>query len=166
MPNAMRVSAYMPEQSYDASGVSSLDMASLLLSAYELGDSINQSAEVAEYLYWKDAVNRDVQVQQKMKEFAKARELYEECQRFGRFHPDFHAARGKVKEIQRELDEIESVSKFKAAEQEVDTMLFEVSRLIAESVSETIKVPSNEGTGKGGGCGSGGSCGCGSGGCG
>ncbi|WP_253944828.1 YlbF family regulator [Paenibacillus sp. NEAU-GSW1] len=140
-------------------------MSSLLLCAYELGDWINQSAEVADYLYWKEAVKQDEQVQQMMKGFAKAKELFEECQRFGRYHPDYHAAKDKVRSLQRELDGLEPVAKFKAAEQKVDTMLYEVSRVIAESVSETIKVPSNEGTAAGG-CGSGGSCGCGSGGCG
>ncbi|MCM3626333.1 YlbF family regulator [Paenibacillus glycanilyticus] len=148
----------------DASGVSSLDMASLLLCAYELGDFINQSAEVADYLYWKEAVNEDEQVKQLSKQFAKAKELFSECERFGRFHPDYHAAKDKVKLIERELDQIEAVKRFKLAEQQVDTMLYDVSRMIAESVSDTIKVPGNEG--KTGGCGSGGSCSCGSGGCG
>ncbi|WP_336772596.1 YlbF family regulator [Paenibacillus sp. MMO-58] len=150
---------------YDgASGVSSLDMASLLMCAYELGDFINQSAEVADYLYWKEAVQEDEQVKVLTKQFAKAKELFSECERFGRFHPDYHAAKDKVKQIERELDEIEAVKRFKTAEQLVDTMLYDVSRMIAESVSETIKVPGNEG--KTGGCGGGGSCSCGSGGCG
>ena len=144
---------------------SSLDMASLLLNAYDIGDSINQSAEVADYLYWKTAVDKDEEVKQLQAQFARAKELYEECQRFGRFHPDYHAAKDKVKEIEKKMGEIECVRQFKQSEQVVDNMLFEVSRIIAESVSETIKVPSNE-KGSGGGCGSGGSCGCGSGGCG
>lgn len=145
-------------------GVSSLDMASLLLCAYELGDCINQSAEVAEYLYWKTAVSEDEEVKQMSKRFDKAKELFEECQRFGRFHPDYNSAKDKVKQIERELGEVESVRRFKSAEQVVDEMLYDVSRTIAESVSENIKVPGNEKAG-GGSCGSGGSCSCGSGGC-
>lgn len=147
------------------SEASSYDMASLLLSAYEIGDCINQSAEVAEYLYWKSVVEQDEEVKMLTKKFDKAKELFEECQRFGRFHPDYHAARDKVKQIEKELNGIECVSNFKQAERAVDEMLHDVSRLIAMSVSETIKVPSNE-KGGGGGCGGGGSCGCGSGGCG
>ncbi|MBD2871469.1 YlbF family regulator [Paenibacillus arenilitoris] len=144
--------------------VSSLDMASLMLCAYELGDWINQSAEVAEYLYWKSVVNEDEEVKRLSKKFADAKELFAECERFGRFHPDYNAAKDKVKQIESELGRIECVSRFKSAEQAVDEMLYDVSRLIAESVSETIKVPGNEKAG--GGCGSGGSCSCGSGGCG
>lgn len=149
---------------YEDGGRSSLDMGSLLLSAYELGDWINQSAEVAEYLYWKSVVNQSEEVKLLQAQFAKAKELFEECQRFGRFHPNYHEAKDKVKQIEKQLAEIECVSKFKASEQAVDDMLYEVSRLIAESVSDTIKVPGNERSL--GGCGSGGSCGCGSGGCG
>ena len=162
MPTAEGFTDIQSEQ--PQGGVSSLDMASLLLCAYELGDWINQSAEVAEYLYWKSAVNEDEEVKQMTKRFAKAKELFDECQRFGRFHPDYNEAKDKVKQIERELSEIESVRRFKYAEQVVDEMLFDVSRTIAESVSDNIKVPSNEKAG--GGCGSGGSCGCGSGGCG
>ncbi|MGG4141927.1 YlbF family regulator [Paenibacillus algorifonticola] len=164
MPATKELSAVLPIHPEGASGVSSLDMASLLLCAYELGDWINQSAEVAEYLYWKDAVSEDADVKALTRKFEKAKELFEECQRFGRFHPDFHAAKDKIKLVEAELAQIEAVVRFKSAEQAVDTMLFEVSRTIAESVSDTIKVPSNEASG--GGCGSGGSCGCGSGGCG
>ncbi len=142
-----------------------LDMASLLTSAYDLGDSINQSLEVAEYAYWKKVVFKDEQVRELGKKFQKAKEFFAECERFGRFHPDYHDARDKVREIERELNQIECVSKFKASEKAVDNMLYEVASLIASSVSDSIKVPSNEMRG-GGGCGSGGSCSCGSGGCG
>lgn len=144
---------------------SSLDMASLLLSAYELGDWINQSAEVSDYLYWKSVVSENEEVKGLQIQFAKAKELFEECQRFGRFHPNYHEAKDKVKLIEKQLAELECVSKFKASEQAVDDMLYEVSRMIAESVSDNIKVPGNE-RNVGGGCGGGGSCGCGSGGCG
>ncbi|QAY65502.1 YlbF family regulator [Paenibacillus protaetiae] len=142
----------------------SIDMASLLLSAYELGDSINQSAEVAEYLYWKEIVEKDEHVRAVQRRFFKAKELFEECQRFGRYHPDFHSARKEAKKIEQELAEIECVSKFKAAELAVDTLLHDVAAMLAEAVSDTIKVPSNQE--KPSGCGNGGSCSCGSGGCG
>ncbi|MDQ0112973.1 YlbF family regulator [Paenibacillus harenae] len=163
MPTVEGVQETLCEQ--PESGVSSLDMASLLLCAYELGDWINESAEVAEYLYWKSAVNADEQVKQISRQFEKAKELFAECERFGRFHPDYNAAKDQVKQIERSLGEIESVRNFKIAEQAVDEILYDVSRMIAESVSENIKVPGNE-KAAGGGCGSGGSCGCGSGGCG
>lgn len=143
-----------------------LDMAPLLLCAYELGDSINQSALVAEYLYWKDVVEKDEEVLRLKAAFAKAKELFTECERFGRFHPDYNAAKDAVKKVEAEMAEVESIRRYKETEAELDALLYDVSLMIAESVSETIKVPSNNPLPTGGGCGSGGSCSCGSGGCG
>lgn len=146
-------------------GSSTLDMASLLLKAYDLGDTILASEPVSNYLYWKSQVAANSNVIALQREFDKAKELFDECQRFGRFHPNYHEAKDKVKEVERKLDEIPAVAKFKQYEQELDELLHEVSLVIARSVSETIKVPSNEKS-AGGGCGNGGSCSCGSGGCG
>ncbi|WP_225446597.1 YlbF family regulator [Paenibacillus rhizovicinus] len=141
-------------------------MGQLLLRAYDIGDLVNQSVEVAEYAYWKSVVDANEQVRELVKKFAKAKELFEECQRFGRFHPDYHAAKDKVQDVQQQLNEIDCVRQFKAAEQAVDDLLHAIAAEIAGAVSETIKVPSNDPLPKGGGCGSGGSCSCGSGGCG
>lgn len=149
---------------YEA-GAATLDMASLLLKAYELGDTIIASAPVADYLHWQTEVANNTEVKHIQREFSKAKELFEECQRFGRFHPDYHAAKDKVKEVEERLHAIPCVRQFKEHEKQLDELLHDVALTIARSVSETIKVPSNE-KAAGGGCGSGGSCSCGSGGCG
>lgn len=146
-------------------GSSTLDMASLLLKAYDLGDTILASEPVSNYLYWKSQVASNSNVIALQREFDKAKELFEECQRFGRFHPNYHEAKDKVKEVERKLDDIPAVAKFKQYERELDELLHDVSLVIARSVSENIKVPGNE-KAVGGGCGNGGSCSCGSGGCG
>jgi cell fate (sporulation/competence/biofilm development) regulator YlbF (YheA/YmcA/DUF963 family) len=151
---------------FDSPAKSQLDMASLLLEAYALGDLINNSDNTADYVYWKSQVEKDQDVQLLVAKFNKAKDTFAECERFGRFHPDFNAAKDTVKAIERQLDEYECVRKYKAAETALDELLYSVSKTIADAVSETIKVPSNEGAAGGGGCGSGGSCSCGSGGCG
>ena len=73
-----------------------LDMAPVVLCAYELGDYINQSAEVADYLYWKQEVELDPEVALLKRRFNKAKELFDECKRFGRFHPDYNAAKDAI----------------------------------------------------------------------
>lgn len=156
---------HRPWEHAEGGGAETIDMARLLLHAYELGDSINQSAEVAEYLYWKQEVDNDAEVAALKQKFRKAKETFAECERFGRFHPDYHAAKDAVKAVQRQMDEHECVKRFKEAERAVDTMLHDIAQLIAGSVSDTIKVPGNDPLPSGG-CGSGGSCSCGSGGCG
>lgn len=166
MPTVEDYSALSIESLPGGVPIPSLDMAGLLLDAYELGDMIKGSAEVADYLYWKSAVEQDGLAQRDIAVLAKAKEAFEECERFGRFHPDFHAARGRVKEAQAQVDAHESVRRFKDAEQQLEEILYDVSRMIAEAVSNTIKVPGGSGSSALGGCGSGGSCSCGSGGCG
>lgn len=140
------------------------DMSLLLTHAFELGDWIKDSAYAAEYLFWKEQVSNNAEAQELSRQFAKAKEKFAECERFGRFHPDYNAALDEVYAIQARLDSIESVSRFKEAESALDQLLYDITRTIAHAVSETVKVSGNESTGKG--CGSGGSCSCGSGGCG
>lgn len=134
-----------------------LDMSAILMQAYDLGDMIKSSAETAEFLYWKQRIDQDSQVSGLVRQFDKKKELFEECQRFGHFHPDYHAALGQVQEIQNQLDSLESVRRFKLAEERLDNLLYSISQTIAHSVSDTIKVPSNDPLASGGSC-STGSC--------
>ncbi|GIP32925.1 YlbF family regulator [Paenibacillus sp. J2TS4] len=139
-----------------------LDMSALLIQAYELGDSINSSVEMAEYLYWKERLAEDEDAQSLIRQFAKKKEKFEECERFGHFHPDYHAALEEVQALQEQMHENSVIRFYQQAESRLDELLFDVSELIAYSVSESIKVPSNSpvpvsGCGSGG-CGSGGSC--------
>lgn len=140
-----------------------LDMAAVLMRAYDLGDMIKRSADVADYLYWKDLVHHDPEVQILVQKLNRKKELFEECQRFGHFHPEYHKALGEVKGMEQQIERIEAAARFKAAEARLDELLYDISRTIAHAVSETIKVPGNNPLPSEGGCGSGGSC---SGGCG
>ncbi|MCA1295076.1 YlbF family regulator [Paenibacillus sp. alder61] len=141
--------------------INTVDMAELLTNAYELGDLINKSAAVSDYLYWKRRVEEDAEIQALVKKLAAKKELFEETQRFGHFHPNYHEAKDKVTEVELELEQFEAVRRFKAAEKELDDILHQMSEIIAYAVSDSIKVPSNDPNPKGGGCGSGGACGCG-----
>lgn len=132
-----------------------LDMTHLLMQAYEVGDMINSSTEVADYTQWKKTVESDSEIQKAVAAFAKAKQSFEECERFGHFHPDYHAALAVVNKAQERLDAFEAVRRFKEAEARLDDLLFSVSETIAHSVSESIKVPSNNPLPTNG-CGSGG----------
>ncbi|MCZ8511404.1 YlbF family regulator [Paenibacillus filicis] len=134
-----------------------LDMSALLLGAYELAEMIIHSADTADYLYWKERQESDPEVKVLVREFGRKKELFEETQRFGHFHPNYHEALDRVKEVQEKLERLEPVHRFKSAEERLDEILFEVSETLARAVSDSIKVPGN-GAEEGGGCSSGGSC--------
>jgi cell fate (sporulation/competence/biofilm development) regulator YlbF (YheA/YmcA/DUF963 family) len=134
-------------------------MAEVLMYAYELGDMINQSVNVSDYLYWKSQVEAHPEIQSLVKKLEAKKELFDETQRFGHFHPDFHAAKENVQLVEAQLESYQEVVNFKLAEKNLDDLLHQMSETIAFSVSDTIKVPSNDPAPKG--CGSGGSCSCG-----
>jgi cell fate (sporulation/competence/biofilm development) regulator YlbF (YheA/YmcA/DUF963 family) len=139
-----------------------VDMAEVLTYAYELGDMINNSTAVSEYLYWKRCVEESADIQALVRKLATQKELFEETQRFGHFHPNYHEAKDRVKAVELELEQFEAVRNFKAAEAELDDILHQMSEIIAYSVSDSIKVPSNDpNPSTGCGCGSGGKCSCG-----
>lgn len=135
-----------------------LDTAQVLMKAYEIGDLINCSAEVADYLYWKTRKDADPNVSALVKTLDRKKVLYEECQRFGQYHPDYQNALDAVKKVEEELEQLEVVQQFKEAEDRLDDLLYTISKTVAYSVSETIKVPSNNPLPSDGGCASGGGC--------
>jgi cell fate (sporulation/competence/biofilm development) regulator YlbF (YheA/YmcA/DUF963 family) len=135
----------------------SMDITTLLPTAFDLADLINISQEVRQYLEAKKRVEQDAAIQALIKKFGKAKEKFADCERFGHFHPDYHAALDIVKQVESELDELVLVQQFKQAEATLDQLLYDVSKLIAEAVSPSIKVPSNQVLPDVG-CGSGGSC--------
>jgi cell fate (sporulation/competence/biofilm development) regulator YlbF (YheA/YmcA/DUF963 family) len=139
-----------------------LDMSTILLQAYELGDWINGSVEVAEYLQAKHEMEHDDSVKEIVRSFAKKKELFEECERFGHFHPDYNSAMEQVQQVQQQMEQNQVWSRFNQAEHKLDDLLYTVSKTIAHSVSMTIKVPSNvmqpDNGCSSGGCSTGGGC--------
>ncbi|NQF12501.1 YlbF family regulator [Brevibacillus sp. HB1.3] len=139
-----------------------VDMTQLIMGSHELSTMINQSREVSEYLEAKRQVEADEEVQRLLVVFEAKKEQYEDVQRFGKYHPDYNHISKEVRELKRNIELRDSVQAFKRAEDALDELLYQVSRTIAHSVSETIKVPSNNPflEAQGSGCGTGGSCGC------
>jgi len=146
------------DRSMNTMEMETLDMSAVLMQAYDMGDMINSSAEVADYLYWKSVMEKSEEVHALKAVFAKKKELFEECERFGHYHPSYHEALAAVNEVQEKLNAVEAVRRFKEAEDRLDDLLFTVSSTIAHAVSESIKVPSNNPLPTGKGCSSGGSC--------
>ncbi|KSU84958.1 YlbF family regulator [Fictibacillus enclensis] len=138
---------------------------SLLDESYFLGKMIAESEAAIQYRGTKYKLEQDTEAQNLIKEFNKVKELYEEVQRFGKYHPDYKTVSTNVRVLKRELDFNETISSFKKAEKELENLLNECSSLIAGSVSEQIKVPTGnpffDSRSCSGGCGSGGACSCG-----
>ncbi|HJV46967.1 MAG TPA: YlbF family regulator [Bacillota bacterium] len=151
-----------------ATALKELSFVEIMSAAQELADWILSSEEMKIYIEKKKALANDVTAQNKMTQFQKLKELYEEVERFGKYHPDYSRVSKEVRTMRKDLLALQSVSEFRSAENRMEEMLYQVSRTIADSVSETIKVPSDNplynigaSSCSSGGCGTGGSCGCG-----
>ncbi|SEM71526.1 YlbF family regulator [Lihuaxuella thermophila] len=121
-----------------------LDMSEILLDAYHLADQINESEEVKNYLALKKKMQEDPEAQKMIREFQKIKEMYEEAKRFGIFHPNYHEAKEKAEVYQKKMSSHPVIGAFLEAEKKLDLLLYEVSSVIARSVSESIKVPAND----------------------
>lgn len=97
--------------------------------------------------------------------FQRLKDQYEDVQRFGKYHPDYHTIMKKIRTDKRALDLNDHIAALKLAENEYQDLLDEVSLLIGHSVSEAVKVPVSNpffssGSSCGTGCGTGGGCSC------
>lgn len=148
--------------------IASLDLASLLNEAHDLGEFILKSEEAQNYRQCRFTLDNDDEAQALIRDFIRRKDLFEDVERFGKYHPDYKRLNKEMREAKRTLDMNDKVAQFKKAEKEMESIINEISKVIAFAVSEDIKVPTGNpfwdsmGCG-GGGCGSGG---CGSGGCG
>ncbi|MFC4184551.1 YlbF family regulator [Saccharococcus thermophilus] len=144
--------------------IATLERIEILDKAEALAKMIVQSEVAEEYRRCLRRLKEDRAAQDIIARFAKAKERYEEVQRFGKYHPDYHNVIKEVRDAKRELDFHETIAAFKKAENNVQELLDEISVLIGKAVSEQIKVPTGNpyflSTSCSGGCGAGGSCGC------
>lgn len=102
---------------------------------------------------------------EQIRAFTRMKEQYEDVQRFGKYHPDYHTIMKKIREQKRNLDLDKRVASLKLAENDFQDLLDEISLIIGKSVSEAVKVPVSNpffatNSSCGSGCGSGGNCSC------
>lgn len=112
-----------------------------------------------------EAVYSNPSLVQKITEFNKTKDLYEDVQRFGKYHPDYTQIMKLIRTQKRELDMDETISALKVAENEFQDLLDEIGIIIGKTISEAVKVPVSNpffqtDMGCGGSCGTGGGCSC------
>lgn len=81
------------------------------------------------------------ETQRKIHQFVSLKDLYEDVQRFGKYHPDYKSVMTQIRAAKREMDLDDIVAAFKLAENDLQGILDEISCLIGGAVSDQIKVP-------------------------
>ena len=134
-------------------------------SAEELSRMILQSEQAEQYRQAYHAVYDNKALAAEITAFARLKELYEEVQRFGKYHPDYKDVMKRIRVDKRKLDLNEQVAELRLAENELQDLIDQVSFIIGRSVSEAVKIPSSNpffssDSSCGGSCGTGGGCSC------
>jgi cell fate (sporulation/competence/biofilm development) regulator YlbF (YheA/YmcA/DUF963 family) len=132
-----------------------------VMRAMEIGEMVIHSQELAEYEAAHAAMNVDLRAQALMRRFQNAKDRLSDAERWGQFHPHYQECLEAVQAVQAEMDAVPAIKRFRAAEDAVDNLLFAIATMLANQVSDSVKVPHN-GEGNSGGCASGGACNCGS----
>ena len=139
----------------------------LLERAEGLAKMILKSDVAEQYRICLYKLKNNEESQRKINHFVSLKDLYEEVQRFGKYHPDYKRVMLQIRESKREMDLDSYVAEFRVAENNLQSLLDEVSVQLGGAVSKHIKVPTGNpffdtgsSCGGGGGCGSGGSCSC------
>lgn len=144
--------------------IATLEGAALLDEADSLAKMVTKSETAEQYKACQYRLHNDKEAQALIKQFGKMKEMYEEVQRFGKYHPEFNRVTEEVRELKRQLDTNDTIAAFKKAEEDLESLLNEVSQVLAFAVSPKIKVPTGnpffDNMRCGGGCGSGGKCNC------
>ncbi len=147
--------------------LTTMETIDIIEKAEALGEIVIQSEIGENYFHHLYKVKSDKLAQQKMNKFVALKDLYEEVQRFGKYHPEYKRVNSEIRVAKREMDLHPTIADFKKAETDLQTVLDEISLKLGKAVSEQIKVPtgnlffdSGSSSCSSGGCGSGGSCGC------
>lgn len=145
--------------------LATLERTEILDQAENIAEMIIQSVEAENYRKSLYRLKTNKETQRKISEFVRMKERYEEVQRFGKYHPDYKHVMKSIRELKRDMDMDVNVAEFRKAENDLQSILDEVSVIIGRSVSHNIKVPTgnpffDNSSACGSGCGTGGSCGC------
>ncbi|WP_027963082.1 YlbF family regulator [Halalkalibacillus halophilus] len=129
-----------------------------------LGKKIKQSEDYHIYKQDQDELYADDTANKLINQFHQMKEDYDDVQRFGRYHPDYSKIMKEIRQVKRDLDMHDTVATFKQSETSFQSLLDDVSELVAHAISHNIKAPRDglalKDSGDGCGCGSGGQCGC------
>jgi cell fate (sporulation/competence/biofilm development) regulator YlbF (YheA/YmcA/DUF963 family) len=144
--------------------LATLERIELLENAEQLAKMVLESDIAEQYRISLYKLQNSKDSQEKIRQFVELKELYEEVQRFGKYHPDYKRVMMQIREYKRAMDLDPLVADFKLAENDLQALLDEISLLVGGAVSPHIKVPTGNPFFQTGshssGCGGGGSCSC------
>jgi len=116
----------------------------ILEKVHLLAEQILISEEFLRYEAFKRKLQSDFFANKLLLKFSKIKEEFLEAQRFGVFHPDFHSFKEKAYKCREELLTNDLILQYFKAEEDLDNLLYEVSKILAAAISDDILVLGNK----------------------
>jgi cell fate (sporulation/competence/biofilm development) regulator YlbF (YheA/YmcA/DUF963 family) len=112
---------------------------------YDLVDEIKSKEEYIELLELKKVMDSDPYIIDLLDRFNKSKNKFEEVSKYGKYHPDLKQVQLDLAEVKTEVFTNKIIQKYKKMEKELQKILDEASRQIAQGVSPNIKHPNDMG---------------------
>lgn len=117
----------------------------VLNKVYDLVDEIKSKEEYIRLLELKKIMENDSFIVDLINKFNKCKVKFEEVSKYGKHHPDLKKVKLELSNIKFEVFTNEIISEYKKLEKQIQKILDDVSRQIAQSVSLKIKYPNEMG---------------------
>lgn len=112
---------------------------------YDLVDEIKSKKEYNKLIELKKVMDSDPYIISILDKFEKSKTKFEEVSKYGKYHPDLKKVQIELAEIKTEVFTNEIIQNYKKMEKELQKILDDVSRQIAQGVSPNIKHPNDMG---------------------
>ena len=112
---------------------------------YDLVDEIKDKKEYVRLLELKKLMDTDTVIIKLINEFNDAKIKYNEVSKYGKHHPDLKEVRLVLASAKEALFTNKIINEYKQLEKEIQKILDNVSRKIAQSVSPKVKHPNEIG---------------------
>ena len=112
---------------------------------YDLVDEIKDKKEYVRLLELKKLMDTDIEIIKLIAEFNDVKTKYNEVSKYGKYHPDLKEVRLVLASAKKALFSNVVISEYKQLEKEIQKILDNISRKIAQSVSPKVKYPNEIG---------------------
>lgn len=117
----------------------------LLESVYEFVDEIKSSDSYKRLLILKQTMEEDQELHLLLTAFQKVKVNYDEVSKYGKYHPDLKRVRKELSDVKQQVFTHPVIVEYKVLEKEIQSILNNASKEIADAVSGKIKHPNELG---------------------
>lgn len=113
----------------------------LLNKTYDLIDEIKRHKSYVRLLELKKLIEENQSILALIEAFNKEKSKYEEAKQYGKYHPDLQQIQLKLKEAKENLYNNDIIIEYKKCEKDIQMILNNISKELAQTVSSKIKHP-------------------------